>query len=316
MALLSLDDTSTRSTLTPGRLIEEMRRAFIDLRDGRFELPQRVALADSGYLVMPTRHRTADSLVVKTLSLAADRDPMISGLVSWSTRDHDRSVVAPAETITALRTGAITGLVTDLVADPAASTLAIFGAGALAADQVRFTHAVRSLTAVRFVARTPSRAEPLVAQLQTELPDTSFMITTPTDRHLADIDLVCCATTSTAPLFSATELAETVHVTAVGSYKSTMHEFGADLIAAASAVLVDDLAACMIESGELIDAVDAEVITRDDITELVSIIDRPQRRGGGDGRSSSPSGSRSRTGRPCISWPEPSSAEAAHTSVC
>jgi ornithine cyclodeaminase len=280
MTLLSLDDTGTRSTLVPHRLIEEVRRAFADLRDGRFELPQRVALADSGYLVMPTRHRPTESLVVKTLSLAADRDPMISGLVSWSTLAHDTIVVAPAETITALRTGAISGLVTDLVDDPAASRLAIFGAGALAGDQVRFIHAVRPLTKVRFIVRTPSRAEALVQQLRAELPDTDITVTTPADRRLSDVDLVCCATTSTEPLFASDELDETVHVTAVGSYKPVMHEFGADLISSASAVIVDDLHACMTESGELIDAVEEAVIIRDDITELISIIDQPRRPGG------------------------------------
>lgn len=280
MTLRSLDDGTTRSLLTPALLIEELRQAFGDLRDGRFELPQRVSLADSGYLVMPTRHRPSETLVVKTLSLAADRDPMISGLVSWSTIRHDRSVVAPAETITALRTGAITGLATDLLAEPAASRLAIFGAGALAADQVRSVHAVRPLTSVTVVARTPARAERMIAALRPELPDTEFMITSIADRDLRSIDIVCCATTATDPLFRADELPEVVHVNAVGSYKPTMHEFGSDLIGSASMIMVDDRHACMIESGELIDAVDDRVIGTDQLVELAAVIDDPPRPGG------------------------------------
>jgi ornithine cyclodeaminase len=205
---------------------------------------------------------------------------MISGLVSWSTMANDGSVVAPAETITAVRTGAISGLVTDLVADPAASTLAIFGAGALAADQVRFVHAVRPLRTVTVVARTRSRAEPLVRQLRSELPDTEFLITNPADRDLSGIDIICCATTSAEPLFAAAELADTVHVNALGSYKPSMHEFGPDLLAGASLIMVDDLDACMIESGELIDAVDSTVIDKAALTEVISIIDRPQHPGG------------------------------------
>lgn len=280
MALLPLDDTTTRGALDPRRLIEETRQAFADLRDGHFEMPHRVSLADSGYLVMPTRHLPSESLVVKTLSLAAGRDPMISGLVSWSTTHHDRSVVAPAETITALRTGAITGLVTDLLADPSASTMAIFGTGALAADQVRFMDAVRPLRMVTVVARTPSHAEPVVRQLQKDMPQTDFVITSPAERDLSQADIVCCATTSTEPLFAVSELAATVHVNAVGSYKPAMHEFGADLICDASTVVVDDLRACLIESGELIDAVGAGVINSDELTELVTIIDQLPRPGG------------------------------------
>lgn len=273
MALLPLDDTRTRSVLDPVQLIAALRQAFVDLRNGDFELPQRVSLADSRYLVMPTRHRPSESLVVKTLSLAAGRRPMISGLASWSTTDHDTSVVAPAETITALRTGAICGLATDLLADRSASSLAVFGSGALAADQVRFVHAVRPLRSVTFVARTPSRADAVVERLRPELPDTEFVITTPADRELSGADIVCCATTSEQPLFAAAELGSTVHVNAVGSYRPTMHEFGADLIDGASAVVVDDLTACMIESGELIDAARAGVITTDQLIELVTIVD-------------------------------------------
>lgn len=205
---------------------------------------------------------------------------MISGLVSWSTSAHDTSVVAPAETITTLRTGAITGLATDLLADPSASSLAIFGAGALAADQVRFVHAVRPLRSVTFVARTPSRAAHVIARLRPALPDTVFTITTPADRQLSGADIVCCATTSDQALFAASELGSVVHVNAVGSFRPAMHEFGPDLVQASEAVVVDDLTACMTESGELIDAVRSGVITTERMIELVTIADTAPRPGG------------------------------------
>ncbi|SDT34330.1 ornithine cyclodeaminase family protein [Microlunatus soli] len=272
MPLITLDDAATRSLLEPRVLISALREAFADLRDGAFELPQRLALADSGYLVMPTRHSGRESLVVKILSLAAGRDPMISGLVSWSSTATDRSVVAPAETITSLRTGAITGLATDLLAAPDASRLAIFGAGALAADQVRAVHAVRPLSEVTVVVRTPSRADPLMARLRAELPEVDLAVVAIGDRDLSRCDIICCATSSTAPLFAVTELAERVHINAVGSYKPSMHEFPSELITDAASVVVDDLAACMTESGELIDAVRADLIGTDDLTELTTIV--------------------------------------------
>lgn len=273
MSLIMLDDAATRSLLEPRVLITALRQAFADLRDGAFELPQRLALADSGYLVMPTRHRERESLVVKTLSLAADRDPMISGLVSWSSTRTDRSVVAPAETITALRTGAISGLVTDLVAAPDASRMAIFGAGALAADQVRAVHTVRPLTEVIFVARTPSRAQALLDRLRPELPDTDLTVVPLADRDLSRAEIICCATSSDEPLFEVAELADRVHVNAVGSYKPTMHELPTELITGADTIVVDDLAACMTESGELIDAVRSGAISAGDLTELINIVD-------------------------------------------
>lgn len=273
MSLTTLDDAATRSLLEPRVLITALRRAFADLRDGAFELPQRMALADAGYLVMPTRHRELESLVVKTLSLAADREPMISGLVSWSSTRTDRSLAAPAETITALRTGAISGLATDLLAAPDASRLAVFGAGALAADQIRAVHAVRPLTEVIFVARTPSRANELLDRLRTELPATDLSVMPIDERDLRRAEIICCATSSADPLFDASELADRVHINAVGSYKPSMHELPAELITGAAMIVVDDLAACMVESGELIDAVRSDAISTDDLTELISIVD-------------------------------------------
>ena len=70
MALLLLDDTRTRSILDPLQLIAALRQAFLDLRNGEFELPQRVSLADFRYLVMPTRHRPGGRTIFKSVGIA------------------------------------------------------------------------------------------------------------------------------------------------------------------------------------------------------------------------------------------------------
>lgn len=280
MTLRLYPEDQLRTIVTMTALIPALARAFRDLKQDRFELPQRLQLADGGYLVMPTRHTVQESLVVKAVSISAARRPTIDGLVSWSSTAAADSVAAPAAPVTALRTGAIVGLATDLLADPAASTLMLFGAGALAADQVRAVHRVRPLEDVWIVARTPERGEQLAAMLRTEMPDTGFVVNSLTDRKPRRAHIVCCATPSTTPLFDPDELAPTAHVNAVGSYRPEMAELPGALLAGADLVAVDDRGACLTESGELIEAIRQGLITDFRLEELSDLIDRDPRSGG------------------------------------
>lgn len=273
MTLRLCPEHQLRTDIDMPALIGATAAAFRDLKAERFDLPQRLQLGDGGYLVMPTRHIDEESLVVKTVSVSSGRDPVIDGLVSWSSTQATDSVAAPAAAITAMRTGAIVGLATDLLADPAASSLMLFGAGALAADQVRAVHAVRPLEDVWIVARTRDRGDRLAALLRTEMPDTGFVVNSLTDRDPRRADIICCATPSTAPLFAADELAPTAHVNAVGSYRPGMAELPESLIADAGLIAVDDRAACQVEAGELIDAGAHGVIADDDPVEMIDLVD-------------------------------------------
>lgn len=277
MTLRSCPEDQLRRVIEMPAMIASVADAFADLGDGRFELPQRFQLAEGGYLVMPTRHTDQESLVVKAVSVALDRIPVIDGMVSWSSTESPDTVVAPAAPITAIRTGAIVGLATDLMAEPSASSLMLFGAGALAADQIRAVHAVRPLTKVTIVARTPERGDRLARLLRSEMADTRFVVTSLTDRDPAQAEIICCATPSAVPLFDTDELAPTAHVNAVGSFQPGMAELPASLIAGAGMVAVDDHAACMAEAGELIEAVTQAVISQDDLTALIKILHRPPR---------------------------------------
>ncbi len=272
MTLRLYEEDQLRAALDMPRLIAATADAFRDLKSGCFELPQRLQLAAGSYLVMPTRHIDRESLVVKSLSVSAGRQPMIDGLVSWSSTAAADSIVAPAAIITAMRTAAIVGLATELLADPAASSLMLFGAGALAPDQVRAVHAVRPLDDVWIVARTRERGERLAAMLRTEMPDTGFVVNSLADRNPIRADIICCATPSTTPLFGLDELGPTAHVNAVGSYRPDMAELPQALIAEAGVVAVDDRAACLAEAGELIEAVEGGVRGDRDLTELTDLV--------------------------------------------
>ncbi|AGM06602.1 ornithine cyclodeaminase family protein [Amycolatopsis keratiniphila] len=270
MDVVTLGPDEIRSAVSMPAAIAAVRNGFLALHRGEFEMPTRTVLRDGGFLVMSAHHRPTASAMIKTLSLDFDRDPAIVGTVVRSELGHGRQLVADAIEVTRIRTGAATGVATDLLAPPDAKTCTLVGAGGQAADQVRAVHAVRPLTELRIVSRGRERAEALAKTLGAELGIGAVVLTDP-DEAVRDVDIVCCATTSTMPLFSLESLAEHAHVNAIGAYRPTMRELPDDLLADAT-VVIDAREAILEESGEIIHALASGAITEDDLIELGSAL--------------------------------------------
>ncbi|TWP33924.1 ornithine cyclodeaminase family protein [Leekyejoonella antrihumi] len=248
--------------------IAAVRDGFIGLARGDFEVPVRTALCDGRFLVMSVHHRPTATAMVKTLSLNFEgRVPAIDGTVVWSDLAGTDHLVADAAAVTTLRTGAASGVATDLLAPPNASHCLLIGAGAQAADQARAMYAVRPLQRLTIVGRSAGRAQALANQLAEELPRVSVVVGTDVRDVLGDADLVCCATTSTEPLFELEQLRPEVHINAIGSYRPTMRELP-DPILADATVYVDEVEPVLQESGEVIHAIAAGALAESELTEI------------------------------------------------
>ena len=248
--------------------IAAVRQAFIDLTAGDFEMPVRTALRDGQFLAMAAHHRPSGTAMFKTLSLNFDgRDPAIVGTVVWSDLARSDVLVADAGAVTALRTGAASGVATGLMAPADARRCVVIGTGAQAADQVRAVRAVRAIDQVTLVGRDLGRADALATALADELGDVAVEVVLDVDAALAAADVVCCATTAREPLFSVDALPERVHVNAIGSFRPTMRELPDELLAG-GLVVIDDRAAVLEESGEILHALAAGAIAADDLVEL------------------------------------------------
>ncbi len=95
-----------------------------------------------------------------------------------------------------------------------------------------------------------------------------FVPSTSIEESIADADVICCATSSSTPLFETDALPDRVHVNAIGAFRPTMRELPRALFAAASLVVVDQLEAALEESGEVIDAVTSGTIPQEALAEL------------------------------------------------
>ncbi|MEV6875279.1 ornithine cyclodeaminase family protein [Amycolatopsis sp. NPDC051128] len=268
-----LDAHDIRKAVPMTAAVDAVREAFLDFAAGRFVVPQRWSFADGTTLVMSACHTPSSTTVVKTLSLVAGRTPTILGTLVWNAAEGQ--VVADAIEVTTLRTGAVSGVATDLLAPAGASRLALLGTGAQAADQVRAVAAVRPVRRLAVFGRDRTRAEAFTARLGAEFPGMTTRVATSASDAVSDAEIVCCATSSRAPLFAVDDLPDRVHVNAIGSYLPSMRELPAELVATASCVVVDQVDAVLKEAGEVIDAVDTGLIERAALVELGQALRTP-----------------------------------------
>lgn len=269
----TLSDDEVRAAVPMRDAVKAVRDAFTELAAGHFTQPERLVFGGGRVLVMTAHHDPSGTAVVKTLGVRLDRDPAILGTVVWT--GAGEPLVADAAAVTALRTGAVTGVATDLLAPADAGSLALLGSGAQAADQVRAIAAVRRLRDVAVHGRTPANAHALADRLAEEFPAVSFRVTECVEDALAHAEIVNCATSSDTPLFALSDLPENVHVNAIGSFRPSMRELPAELLATASLVLVDRIEAALEEAGEVIQAVEDGLLERGSIVDLGAALLKP-----------------------------------------
>jgi ornithine cyclodeaminase len=128
---------------------------------------------------------------------------------------------------------------------------------------------------VRIHARTPASREALAAQLGVELgaaPDGIVVrATVSAEEAVRGADVVCCATTSSEPVFDAAWLSPGAHVNGVGSFTTAMQEVDAATVHR-SRVFVDSRSAALAEAGDLVIPLLAGETRLDDWTEIGEVV--------------------------------------------
>lgn len=284
LRILSADDV--RKALPMSQAIEAMRRAFGQLSANEADLPLRTRLqTDQGLLLfMPAFLRQSREIGFKMVSIWGDNParglPAVIAVAMVVDPDTgEPKAILNGEMLTALRTGAGGGLAADLLARPDAKMVAVFGSGVQARAQLEAVCVVRQVKEVRIFGRSPSSVEQFAAEVAA-WPDAPKVLIAGSRRDaVVGADIVIAATTSDKPVFDGRDLAPGTHVTGVGSYAPHMQEVDEETVGKAK-IIVDSLQACLAEAGDLIVALEKNVITKVDIhAELGQIVngERPGR---------------------------------------
>ncbi len=284
LRILSAEDV--RKALPMSQAIESMRRAFGQLSANEADLPLRTRLqTDQGLLLfMPAFLRQSREIGFKIVSIWGDNParglPAVIAVALVIDPDTGQpKAILNGEMLTAIRTGAGGGLAADLLARPDARTVAVFGSGVQARAQLEAVCVVRQVKQVRIFGRTPSSVEGFAAAVAA-WPDAPEVIIAGSRRDaVVGADIVITATTSEKPVFDGRDLSPGTHVTGVGSYAPHMQEVDEETVGKAK-IVVDSLQACLAEAGDLIIALEKNVISKVDIhAELGQIVngERPGR---------------------------------------
>ena len=185
--------------------------------------------------------------------------------------------------ITGLRTGATSALAAEHLARPDAGRVVCFGAGVQAAFQLRCLAAVRPLRRVDVVGRDPARALGFAEAMRAEL-GVTVELAADVRAALREADLVTCATTSTSPVVTGTDLRAGAHVDAVGAFRPDAREVDTETVRRAR-VVVDTYAGALDEAGDVLIPMREGALTRDRIAaELAELVTgaKPGRRSAED----------------------------------
>jgi ornithine cyclodeaminase/alanine dehydrogenase-like protein (mu-crystallin family) len=88
---------------------------------------------------------------------------------------------------------------------------------------------------------------------------------------IRDADVVCCATTSSEPVFDAAWLTPGAHVNGIGAFRLGMVELPAELFSRATLVAVDSRTAALAEAGDLVAAIESGHFAADSLVEIGTV---------------------------------------------
>jgi ornithine cyclodeaminase/alanine dehydrogenase-like protein (mu-crystallin family) len=278
MYFISADDAA--NALSMKEAIDLMKDAFSQLSSGEANVPQRTRIEmtekNASALFMPVYSPAVESYGVKTVSVFHDNPsrslPTIHALVLlMDTRDGTPRAIIDGEYLTALRTGAASGLATDLLANRDAKTVAVFGAGAQGRTQLEAVCEVRNIDQCFIFEPNRIQRERFESEMSARL-DIGFTISS-SIRELSQAEIICTATNSRDPVFEDSYVKEGCHINAIGAYTPQMIEIPIETVKRAK-IVVDQRSACLAESGDLLNAIEAGEMSAGDIhAELGEIVD-------------------------------------------
>jgi len=256
-----LDAAALAALLDDAALIDALEDAF---RQGLRAPPRhhhavpRPAREPADLLIMPCWDpgRFTGIKLVHVCPGNAELDlPTVQGLfVLFDGPTGTPRAVLDGTELTLRRTAAASALASRFLSREDSTTLAVFGAGALAPHLIRAHAVVRPIRRVLLWNRTRARAEALAKRLRGEERLAEVRVVDRPGDALAQADIVSCATRSREPLVAGAAVRPGTHVDLVGAFRPDMREADPELFARAE-VYVDTREGALAEAGDLLAAI-------------------------------------------------------------
>lgn len=273
MSVLILNEEDVNQLLPMNECIDVMERAFVGLARGEVEQPLRTIFRPpkiKGAMAMMPTFRGGETplfglkaICVFPGNAAIGKDAHQGAVILFDGTTGELRAIANASAITAIRTAAVSGLATKVLANPAASSLAIIGAGVQARAHLEAMACVRKLRRVRVAASRKENAERFVESMKSHVECEMAAVSSP-EEAVRDADILVTATTTREPVVQREWLAPGAHINAIGTFSPKARELDTATMAAAS-IFVDRRESAFNEAGDYLIAAGEGAIGPDNI---------------------------------------------------
>jgi alanine dehydrogenase len=254
-----LSDQDIRTRLQWRDVLGVLERAFKirHQNPNAFYMPERVGITfnKNAYLTMPC----ADSegwFGVKQVSVLPDNPargkPSVQAWYTLFDTTGTPALACSATLLTKFRTSAVSAIAAKHLANENARTLLVVGTGSLAPWMAEAHAQVRKYENILVWGRNSEKAELTAGAIRERLQN-NVNVAEDLQSAVPHADVITVATTSHTPVIKGDWLHDGQHLDLVGAFVPEMIEVDADTVKGSS-VFVDDLHACKIEAGDLIQA--------------------------------------------------------------
>lgn len=169
--------------------------------------------------------------------------------------------------LTTLRTPAISAVAADHLAPRDARTLVVFGTGPQALAHIEAFAVVRDFTEVVVCGRSPEKVEVAVEHAR----GLGLAARAGDAQDVRSADVVVCATSASEPLFDGALVPDSACVVAMGSHEPGARELDAALMGRAQ-VVVEDAATALREAGDVVLAIEDGTLCEESLVPLADIV--------------------------------------------
>ncbi|MEM0121088.1 MAG: ornithine cyclodeaminase family protein [Thermoprotei archaeon] len=234
-----------------------------------------VRLGESAvWLIMPVIDLSSNTMVVKMVSEYKDNPvkglPKATGLTQLIEASTGRLLaLIDSHYITGLRTSSLAGIATKILSREDSERLGVIGSGYEAKLIVDAVLRVRpGITKIHVYSRNKERREKFASYYSDHYdaqaaPDPNPIV--------ANSDILVVATDSATPVLSGSAVKRGAHIVSIGTLPER-RELDRETIARCSLLVADNVEGVLREAGDVIDALNAGLISAERVVELVDIV--------------------------------------------
>jgi len=262
---LYLTEADVGSLLTPADALAAVEGSFRRLAAGEVENRprERMRVEDGVFAVMAAVDRELGLAGLKAYTWLPGGTPFV--VVLFDTRSAELAAVIEADKLGQLRTGAASGIAAKYLARVGAVSLGVIGCGWQARSQVAcIREALPGIARIVAHCRTPERLAEFCAETGAEPAESP--------REPADCDVVVTVTTAKDPVLRGEWLRPGALVCAVGANEPRARELDNVVLERAAFVCCDSREQARLESGDLIEPVEAGVLDWLEVHELQEVV--------------------------------------------